>query len=684
MNKRKPIRWFKKLSALFILMIFSAIPPSLSANAKEDSLKSILANTEDDSLRVEILLHLGKAVEGAELGKSEYYYTEALKYEMADSIRADLLYSLGMIFLRTGENTKATEQFLKAKDLFEALNDSTRTGRIYNNLGVASYWLGNSNEALTNYHRSLEIRRVLNDHSGVSKVLNNIGMIYQDWGLFNEALEWHEEALQAISEAGTYSELAYCYSNIGACYKKLEQFDLALSNYRKGHNYVVKVDEQNRENSYFFSFFGETYREMAMRDSALHYFLGALDYARRINNTNRIAQANYNLGKIHLEMDKPELAREYLNLSYSASLEDNYLSLKRDNLFALSELAEQEGNTGKALDFLKQATALRDSLFNTDELSKFTDLQIKYFTEKQTRENLLLKQKNEIQEIAIRQQKLKTRILIISGIFILAILFFITRSRVKLKKMSARLEKSEKELLIANAGKDKFFTLIAHDLKSPFNGLLGVTEILAENFDELPTAQTKKLILELRKSVTNVFGLVEGLLSWAQIQTGKIEYRVEKADLFKLAEEVTEQLETSAKNKNITLEQNIGEHTFAVADKKSVSTVFRNLISNAIKYTNTRGLVKIEAAKKDGCLEISVEDNGIGMNQETLKKLFTITEKNSEAGTANETGTGLGLILCKEFIEKNNGKIWVESEPGKGSRFVFTLPAAGDKNDSIP
>jgi two-component system, sensor histidine kinase and response regulator len=140
---------------------------------------------------------------------------------------------------------------------------------------------------------------------------------------------------------------------------------------------------------------------------------------------------------------------------------------------------------------------------------------------------------------------------------------------------------------------------------------------------------------------------------------------------------VIEQLETSAKNKNITLEQNIGENTFAIADEKSVSTVFRNLISNAIKYTKPGGLIKIETIKKEDYIEITVEDNGIGINPETLKKLFTITEKVSEPGTANETGTGLGLILCKEFVENNNGKIWAESEPGKGSRFIFTLPAAG-------
>jgi signal transduction histidine kinase len=309
---------------------------------------------------------------------------------------------------------------------------------------------------------------------------------------------------------------------------------------------------------------------------------------------------------------------------------------------------------------MKEANMLNDSLFNTEKIAKFTDLQVRYFTEQQNQENLLLKQQNEIQEIAIRQQKLKTRILVISGILILVILFFIARSRVRFIKLSSQLEKSEKELLKANAGKDKFFTLIAHDLKSPFNGLLGVTEILAENFDQLSPDQSKKLILELRKSVINVYALVEGLLSWAQIQTGKITY----------------QLEISAKNKNITLKQNIAENTFAVADEKSVSTVLRNLISNAIKYTKPEGLVKIEAVKNDGFLEISVEDNGIGMKPEILKKLFTVTDKNSEKGTASETGTGLGLILCKEFVENNNGKIWAESELGKGSRFIFTLPAA--------
>lgn len=662
---------------LFIVLICSLLNSVVVANSTEDNLRKLLKTVQEDSAKVKILQELGFTMEATDLAKSANYYSAALQYAKEDSLKGSLLKTIGMIYHRMGDNTNALEYFQKASAIFEALNDSVMLGRVYNNMGVASYWIGNSNEALIYYQHALAIRKALNDQSGISKILNNIGMIYQDWRLFSEALDWHERALSAASKAGTLYEIAYSYSNIGNCYKKLQKYDLALSNYRTGYSFLVKMDEHNRVNSYFSSFFGDAYRQVGKQDSALHYYQEALDYARRINNKNRLALANHNLGKIYLDLDESGLAEEHLNRSYFAAIENNYVLLQQDNLFALSKLAEAEGDTGKAYTLLIKATGLRDSLFNADKLAKFNDLQIRYYTEQQSRENLFLKQRNEIQEITIRQQTMKTKGLIISGIFILGILFFIARSRISLKKLSARLEKSEKELKQANAEKDKFFALIAHDLRSPFNGILGITEILSENFGELPSGQTKKLIIELRKSASNVYALVEGLLNWAQIQTGKIQYQFEKTDLFNMAEEVTEQLASSAKNKDIKLVQKIGENTLAIADENSVSTVLRNLVANAIKYTNPGGEIKIQAVKNDDFIETSVEDDGIGMSPEKLRNLFSITKKVSEEGTANETGTGLGLILCKEFVEINRGRIWVESEAGKGSRFVFTLPAAG-------
>jgi signal transduction histidine kinase len=666
-----------KTMIILSFLVLTSFFTSVAFETKEDSLKQIIQNTQIESEKIDILLQLARISNPENKAKSIDYYSQALQYIKNELQKGTILDTIGLYYLQLGNNTEALVYFSKAEKIFLQLNDSTWLGKIYNNMAVSNYWLGNSLEALNHYQNALSIRSALKDMVGVSRVMNNIGLIYQEWNLYKDALVWHEKALETARELNHGGLLAYSYSNIGRCYEYLKDYDSALSSYRTGFSYQAKLDNQNLSNSFFSSFFGELYSKMNMPDSALFHFQKAHDYASRINNRNRVAIANYNLGKTFFETNELDLAKEHLNKSYVSSVENNYKSLEKDNLLILSKIAEKEGNLSHALQYLKESNILNDSLLNTERIARFTQLQVRYITEQQNRENLLLKQQNEIQEITIRQQKLKTRILIISGIFILGILFFMARSRVSFKKLSARLEKSEKELLKANAGKDKFFTLIAHDLKSPFNGLLGITEILSENFDELPPEQSKRMILELRKSVTNVYALLEGLLSWAQIQTGKIEYHPKKTDLFNLAKEVTNQLETAAKNKNIRLEQNIGTKTFAIADEKTVSTVFRNLISNAIKYTKPDGQVKIEAVKKEDYIEISVEDNGIGMTQETLKKLFTITEKISEEGTANEKGTGLGLILCKEFVEKNNGKIWAKSETGKGSRFVFTLPAAG-------
>jgi tetratricopeptide (TPR) repeat protein len=463
--------------------------------------------------------------------------------------------TIGLYYLQLGNNTEALVNFQLSGEIFEQLNDSSWLGKIYNNIAVANYWLGNSLEALEYYQKALRIRSALKDMTGVSRVMNNIGLIYQEWNLYKDALVWHEKALETAYNLNDKGLVAYSYSNIGRCYENLKDYDTALTNYHTGYDYLSQTDNQNQSNSFFSSFFGELYSKMNMPDSALYHFQKALGYANRINNKNRVAIANFNLGKTYVEMNKLDLAKEHLLLSYNSSVENNYKSLEKDNLFILSGIAEKEGNIPNALLYLKEANMLNDSLFNTEKIAKFTDLQVRYFTEQQNQENLLLKQQNEIQEITIRQQKMKTRILIISGIFILGILFFIARSRSSLKKISAKLEMSEKELLTADAAKDKFFTLIAHDLKSPFNGLLGITEILSENFSKLPPEQSKKMILELRKSASNVYTLVEGLLNWAQIQTGKIEYRFEKTDLFVIAQKVTEQLATNAKNKNIALEQ---------------------------------------------------------------------------------------------------------------------------------
>lgn len=665
-----------KLFFLLFIVLASVLNGVCSSN-DDDRIIQLLANTSQDSAKTNILLQLARSSNDKE--KSLDYYAEALNYEH-DSLRtAEIIDTLGLFNLYLGNYKEALAYFNQAKLLFYELQDSLWIGKIHNNIAVVNWGLGNSIEALSNYQTALSIRQAINDHPGVCKVMNNIGLVYQDLGLYEDALTWHQKALSIALEISDLNAIAYSYSNIGKYYEHHNELDEALKTYIKGFKALPEAKVPNRSDSFFSSSLGSVYEKMNRPDSALFHYHKAVDYGLRLNNSNRIAIAEHHLGRIHLKLDHLDSAKHYINSSMQLSRLKNYPPLIRDNLFALSEIEEHEGRIPAAMDYYKQGSELKDSLFSSENIEKLNDLQIKFFTEQQEQENQLLRTNNEIQRITIRQQKMVSHILITGGVLILLVLVIVARSRISLKRLSMRLEKSEAELRKANADKDKFFTIIAHDLKSPFSGFLGVTELLVTDFDQLPPSSIKQLLEALKDSSSNLYALLESLLQWAQVQTGSMQYQFGDRDVHDIATSVTKLLAPNAKQKEITLTQKIQPNTLVYADEKSVATILRNLISNAIKYTKTGGYVVIEAVKKDTSIEISVLDNGIGMEAEISEKLFDITEKTSQQGTENESGTGIGLILCKEFIEKNKGHIWVESEVGKGSKFTFSLPSAETK-----
>lgn len=230
------------------------------------------------------------------------------------------------------------------------------------------------------------------------------------------------------------------------------------------------------------------------------------------------------------------------------------------------------------------------------------------------------------------------------------------------------------ELQIANASKDKFFSIIAHDLKSPFNGLMGLSEIMIDNWDDMSDFEKMHFIKSIHSTSRNTFNLLQNLLDWSRSQTGRIKVEPEYFSAYHVMHENLSILYQQADNKEITIKIKMPDQYKCYADKNMISTVFRNILSNSIKFTNTGGMIEVEALEKNGWAMFTISDNGIGMSEKTLSNLFKITEKVQRNGTANETGTGLGLILCKEFVEKNGGTIKVESEQDRGSRFIITIP----------
>jgi signal transduction histidine kinase len=241
---------------------------------------------------------------------------------------------------------------------------------------------------------------------------------------------------------------------------------------------------------------------------------------------------------------------------------------------------------------------------------------------------------------------------------------------------SERLKESNTQLSFLNATKDKFFSIIAHDLRNPFNGVIGFSELLLKGIDKLPQDKIIKYIEFIHIASKTGSNLLDNLLQWSRAQTGKISYEPVKMSLITIAEETIQLLDGDANRKSISFQQQIGPDVVIFADENMVKAIFRNLISNAIKFTNPKGNILLKSDSNDPFVEITIADNGIGISQENLKNLFRTDMTLSTRGTAKESGTGLGLLLCKEFVEKHNGKIWVESEVGKGSNFKFTLPLA--------
>ncbi len=254
----------------------------------------------------------------------------------------------------------------------------------------------------------------------------------------------------------------------------------------------------------------------------------------------------------------------------------------------------------------------------------------------------------------------------------------------KIEEQTEELMSQKENLVEANAHlqelnstKDKFFSIIAHDLKNPFNTILGFSELLNMKYNKLSEEKKLRYMEVIYSSSKSIYNLLENLLQWARTQTDKIAFEPIVFSLKQLVEQNLNLLKENITTKKINIEHKIEDSCDVYADRNMINAVIRNLLTNAIKFTHSGGDIAINSLRKDGHIEISIKDSGIGMSQEEIKNLFRVDANFSRSGTDGETGTGLGLILCNEFIIKNGGKIWVESDPGKGSRFLFTLPAAG-------
>ncbi|MGM0531813.1 MAG: transporter substrate-binding domain-containing protein [Bacteroidota bacterium] len=322
---------------------------------------------------------------------------------------------------------------------------------------------------------------------------------------------------------------------------------------------------------------------------------------------------------------------------------------------SLYRFAVKEGNT----DLL---STLNDGIDNIKSTDKIEDFREKWHFHKR-------------KEISVIKVLRYTAIGLIPVLFIILFLSLWSRSLKKnVKKKTRILQEKTASLEEINATKDKLFSVIAHDLKTPFNSILGLSGLLTEYLHEYDIAKLEYFSKNIHSTAKNTLNLLENLLCWAKSQTGEIKYKPEAINVEKIISETVNFFDASASVKNITLNHIQNYEIEVDADQNMFRLVLNNLISNAIKFTHPNGKIDVYSIYRQKEVEITVSDNGTGMDEAVRDNLFKTNANPSSKGTENEDGTGLGLILCKEFVEKNGGTIWVESELGIGSDFSFTIP----------
>jgi two-component system sensor histidine kinase/response regulator len=253
--------------------------------------------------------------------------------------------------------------------------------------------------------------------------------------------------------------------------------------------------------------------------------------------------------------------------------------------------------------------------------------------------------------------------------------FGISKDITERKHFENEIRKNREELIKLNATKDKFFSIIAHDLRNPFNALIGFSDLLIQSLQEKEYQSALNFSKFISESSKQGFNLLNNLLEWSRSQSGKIAFNKERLNLFELVNESIFLINNSAEQKKIELKIEIDSNIFINADLNMLYTVFRNLICNAVKYTPEGGIITIGAEKETGFVKLYVSDTGIGISEDDIDKLFSLEENYTTKGTNDEKGSGLGLILCKDFIERHGGEIFVQSKLGEGSQFIFTIPS---------
>ena len=608
------------------------------ADDEADSLKSLVSESKTPEQKLDYLYELIEYNIELENVGNIFYLRTADSMAKANHLEKDLaIINLKYgIFWRTYVSLEmALPYFYRSINLFRKLNDTLNIGRVYRQLGE-SYRTINSDSALFYLKEAEMIFKKYNELNLLAKTYNRFSAIYREMSIYENFTG--------------KQKLFYAKKSL----KLLQNED----------------DKELRLNNYIMLI--AIYLDYNKIDSSKIYIEKALLLIEETENHSFIPYLFHNVAKLYYK------TKEYNKLIY---LLDHAIEMSKERnlpLFFIRNILFDQAMAYEKIGDYKTSQKIFKELYKIERSDEVRG------KEKDIIKDQLLSEKDLYErELGLRQKEIENKnskikyivaIFIISIIFISAIVFIIIKRNNSIRKINSIIFEKNDRLHILNATKDKFFSIIAHDLKNPIGSFKQVTETLSVEYKNFSEEDKIEFIDNMKDASKHIYNLLENLLIWSRSQRGIIECHPEIMELSQVVSIVLDQLYIQSTAKKIKLLNKVSDQQKANIDPNLTTTIIRNLVSNAIKYSNENTIVEVLSEENNAEIIIEVKDYGVGMNETIKDALFKINDSKSTNGTSGEKGTGLGLIISKEFVEMQSGKIWVESEPGKGTSFLFTVP----------
>lgn len=618
------------------------------------------------------------------------YFERALKIqkERKDSVNfSQTLMNIGFQYWGQGNFDEAIKYFSDALEVRKKLNLTEYVANSLNSIGSAYWKSGNYLKAMEYFQQSLQIREQLNDEMGKTISWNNIGTIYQKLEYFDNAENYFQLSLDLAKKNNYEFGIAYSLYNFGLLNLDKNELDKSLTYFLQSYDIAKNILAQNLR-TMILNYIGSIYEKKKSFRLAEDYYQLALDIAIAAHDKHTQSLVYQGLSRVSFAKKEFTEAERYLDKGHQLASEGKFLEVLRDNYFLYYQINLAFNNKLQALEFHKMFSDLGDSLYKAELRNSISNMIIKYEIAKTESEKQLLESENELIEkekdyqIALRNFFIALSLLvIIMGLVLVSFYFFRVKTSKRIEEQKIELEKLNKQLNIQNAQlielnkyKDRMFSIVAHDLRSPFHALLSFSEILRSDIKTLNEEEIQQFAENIFESSQRILTLVQNLLDWARSQLDKITINPVEFELTELINSSLEVYKKIAITKEIEIFNKTDGAIKVYADRDMINSVLRNLLSNAIKFTETGGRVEVSTSISDSEIIMCVSDTGVGITGPNLKLLFDPASHISTLGTKRETGTGLGLNLCKEFTEKNGGRIWAESKHGEGSKFFVTIP----------